>query len=925
MSDVNNTLQQNTIIFRMGEETGIVIEKTKEQFEHSLFREQYMQAFELMDEFIHKSRNNFKISIEQSISNVIAFCGDRGEGKTSALSTVCHILSNRESFRNAKDAGLLVNTQEIEDHTSLVLPLVDPSFFDEEHNVVELVIGQMYEKVTNDNKDPQADDKIQKSGYRTLMENFTKAKKCLSALVNTSDMYDSITELSRLAANVNLRSEMEKLFKAYAEYYKKEIVVISVDDIDLNMNEAYKMAENIRKYLCNRYCVVLLAVKIDQLQKAIHTAIRKNIGDKEIVSDEQVAEMAQKYVTKFIPENHRAIMPSPDDIIEHTMILHDEDGNLLPNINYLSGKETIVRLIFNKTRFLFYNGRSVSPIVPHNLREINLLVGLLASMSDIYDKDGERIEEEWVTNKVIFKNYFYKSWVNNNLSKDDRDFATQLASYKDIISINKFVISYLNKRLVKEIGTNGIIDGLFEEIVKADNKSHNISVGDVYYVAKQIEAITTDTKIYLLLFFVRSYYSMRLYELYDEITKPSNLSDNYLGRSGKVSDVRIYKYDSFYEGTNALQKFLNGSYFSYVPGSLINDMGDGRHRDIRSINGKLLSKMMVDATKTMQTVHQAYLKAKHVAKEKNENFKIDNECKFQDKEKLAVLRCEYFMLCTIHQLNGSDAKKNRQSVNPPFIGVYDNVNRQYLYYDFLAIFYNIINIRYAFSRFGNEGKMFYKYVRKFPWTLTYQLLMQNTDETLPNKVSREEILSHYHDMLSDGCIRVSEVQQSIVEELTKNKLSNKHKDNAKNSYKLRCAYEDIQKLEISLYPYSDAHNSYRIHFGFLNPIIHYLLAEEKSDSNGFDDIFIVQKDFSDRSGIRAKEREEFYNQFPQARNSRVERRSSIISMLRWNRPDLPESNEKFWKELFPNPKYTNKNEWIERCVEVKDKLYKSIK
>ena len=116
MSEVNNTLQQNTIIFRMGEETGIVIEKTKEQFEHSLFREQYKQAFELMDELIHISRTKSQISVEQSISNVIAFCGDRGEGKTSALSTICRILSDRVSFKNAKDAGLLVNTQNIEDN-----------------------------------------------------------------------------------------------------------------------------------------------------------------------------------------------------------------------------------------------------------------------------------------------------------------------------------------------------------------------------------------------------------------------------------------------------------------------------------------------------------------------------------------------------------------------------------------------------------------------------------------------------------------------------------------------------------------------------------------------------------------------------------------------------------------------------------------
>ncbi|MBQ9427402.1 MAG: hypothetical protein IJU36_07205 [Paludibacteraceae bacterium] len=919
MSEVNNTLQQNTIIFRMGEETGIVIEKTKEQFEHSLFREQYKQAFELMDELIHISRTKSQISVEQSISNVIAFCGDRGEGKTSALSTICRILSDRVSFKNAKDAGLLVNTQNIEDNTSLVLPLVDPSFFDDEHNIIELVIGQMYEKVTKDSMNPQSDDNIQKSGYRTLMENFAKAKKCLSALVNTSDMYDSISELSRLAANVNLRSEMENLFKTYSEYYKKEVVVISVDDIDLNMNEAYKMAENIRKYLCNRYCVVLLAVKIDQLQKAIHAAIRKNLSDKDIVSDEQVAEMAQKYVTKFIPENHRMIMPSPDDIIENTMMLYDENNNLLPNINKLSGKETIVRLIFNKTRFIFYNGRSVSPIVPHNLREINLLVGLLLGMSDIYDYDGERIEDELLTNKVIFKNYFYKSWVNNNLTKGDRDFATQLAKYKDIISTNKFVISYLNKRFETELGT-GNTDELFKEIIERQNKSHNISVGDVYYVAKQIETITTDTKIHLLLFFVRSYYSMRLYELYDEITKPSNLSDNYLGRIESASKVRIYKYDSLYERTNVLQRFLNGSYFSYQPGSLINDTNEGMHRDIRPINGKNLSQILQEATKMLQTTHQAYIKAKFAAQAKNENF--DGQCNFTEEEKLIIRRCEYFILCTTHQLKGPDAIKNRQSVNPPFIGIYDNIDRQYLYYDFLAIFYNIINIRYAFSRFGKEGKLLYRYVRKFPWTLTYQLTARNTDESLPEKVCREELLSHFHEMLSDGCIRVSEVQQSIVEELTKNKLSNKHKDNAKNVYKLRCAYEDIQNLEISLYPYSMEHKSYRIHFDFLNPLIYYLKEEEKSESSGFDVIFNVQKDsFISRSSGGAHI-EEFYNQFPKARRSRAEWRGSIINMLRTNRKDLPERGDVFWKEIFPDSKYTKKEDWIKRCIEAKNKLYK---
>ena len=64
----------DNIKFYAGEENGLVIESN---LEASIFNRQYRKAFRLLDSIVNHYR-------EQS-SNIIAFCGDRGDGKTSAM------------------------------------------------------------------------------------------------------------------------------------------------------------------------------------------------------------------------------------------------------------------------------------------------------------------------------------------------------------------------------------------------------------------------------------------------------------------------------------------------------------------------------------------------------------------------------------------------------------------------------------------------------------------------------------------------------------------------------------------------------------------------------------------------------------------------------------------------------------------------
>lgn len=62
------------IVFYNGEETGYVVERTN--FNNSFFAEQYASALKLFKN-IYCSKG--------PVSNIIAFCGDRGEGKTSCM------------------------------------------------------------------------------------------------------------------------------------------------------------------------------------------------------------------------------------------------------------------------------------------------------------------------------------------------------------------------------------------------------------------------------------------------------------------------------------------------------------------------------------------------------------------------------------------------------------------------------------------------------------------------------------------------------------------------------------------------------------------------------------------------------------------------------------------------------------------------
>ena len=772
-------MNERTITFRLGEENGIVIQK--DSFETSLFLNQYQQAIDIFDRLWKEQQEWAKSSnsshyLDNQFSNVIAFCGDRGEGKTSCMSSFATILTDEHVRGEAcstkgdeKKKPITISTDFLRPQEIEWLDTIDPSFFDRKHNLLELLLGRMYANVSKKSQGNISNNDRDKSyNRRILMEQFEKVKTDISKLEKNDKIYDSLEEISDLAAAVNLKSDLQELFHRYLTYVGKKCLLICIDDLDLNISEGYNMAEMLRKYLICPDCMILVAVKVGQLIEVIATAHRKEIKEADI-SWERCIYMAQRYVAKLFPRGNRVIMPIPTDFYEYNLEIvgskkfkPEEENMSKEKEPKFTVKEKVVQMIFQKTGYVFYNTQHLSPIIPKNLRSLRHLLGMLYAVPDAKTNGNDN-----EIGRDTFKNYFFGSWASQ-LPNMDYTFAQQLAQYDDLTTLNAFVVEYFAKRVkdanieILETDLNGEYAKLYLSITSKTNTATNISYGDVMYVLWFINGITLNQVIQNLIFLIKTFYSMRLYACYNVIS--SNEEELYPPTPEVEKVVHIHKAETLYEHVNQLQKLINGSYFTYPQGSLLpmiaNDGIAFRDRVI----------LPIDRIKSLAN-------------------------NINDLDELRL--CEYMALCigrtTIHKEQITNQAFNRMEKIPTYLGTL-SPTANYVVFDFLQPFYSLCNIEYAYRRIDSILNL-----KKENAPISLFEIAQQTQGSLYNEFldlyEQNDIWGKQHSLISDAIIRISEVQWAIYDELLRTRNLHKNGDEAVFS-----AYTDIQNLEIKLYP-----------------------------------------------------------------------------------------------------------------------------
>lgn len=771
MLDFNNN---SAVKFFQGDENCVVIEDHYEK--ESIFTNQYKLAIDIINSFWHYNGDEEK---QITSPQIVAFCGDRGEGKTSCMLSL------------AKQLPIAFDPETFE-----ILNPIDPSFFDEQHNILELVLGQMYRRFIKG---------IGNTDYREkLLKHFNLVKNCLRILTDGSEnVYDAIEELDELGNSMSLKDLIGKLIKTYLEYVGKENLLVVIDDMDYNWSGAYKMTQMIYKYLSHRNCILFISVSINQMVEVIETSFKNELRPIGGVSD--FFEVAYKYVEKLIPLQYRVEMPHVYDLCDRQLEIYKNRYDKTPITTYQTIKEGVVNEIFIKTRYLFYNYQDgVSQIVPRNLRMLRQLLGMLNNM-DVYHKDSEDpVEREaGQQNKLKFQSYFFTNWTRQ-LTKEHRGFVKTLMRLQDVSQVNKMVVNYMKKCLPGENMT------LFADIVKEANYSYNISVGDVFTILNYIERNPKNENDQLMVFFLKSYYSMLLYHYYDEITVDVKALHSEGGQSG------IYRTDSWFKGTNKLQRFVNGAYFQYNHGELLKGVASV-DEDLEKPDVSLDCDQFVVSKFSISILMEDVMMILH---------KKDTDLTNEDRAK--VNRAELFILMVSwgsEREITSAVKKQRDFPQPHHLVRFNEQTSSFVF-DVMAPFTNHINLQFAYERFNNLTGDLYHYAFKKDWSLLRQMMAVvvegDTEKDLVNQEMR---------LASDAIIRNAEVLTSMKEKIMS--LASSGGDAKKLTHMIADFYERIMNSEMVTYSTAPGESPYTINFRFLKPVCKLLM---ETDANAFYDL-----------------------------------------------------------------------------------------
>ena len=122
--------------------------------ENDMFIKEYRRAAVMLDEItgaslrmnaIEGKKKKWTWKRQDFENNIIAFCGDRGEGKSSAMMTFVNAAYEKEENR-----GDLFSSCKNLQKVSFVEPiLIDPSMFDDVHNILDIVLAKIFGKFSD--------------------------------------------------------------------------------------------------------------------------------------------------------------------------------------------------------------------------------------------------------------------------------------------------------------------------------------------------------------------------------------------------------------------------------------------------------------------------------------------------------------------------------------------------------------------------------------------------------------------------------------------------------------------------------------------------------------------------------------------------------------------------------------------------------
>jgi len=371
-------------------------------------------------------------------NNILAFCAERGQGKTSAM------LSFAEALRAHSRTDKILRS--LEEMYFYVIPPIDPTLLEKEDSVVEIVLSRLYHEFNHRLEQGYSGGRTLSAADKGELLGYFQDCMCGLRTANQRNVIDDDFEaLTQLSDCFEVKSLCEKILKRFFHFIGKNprnsYLVIPLDDTDLQFQYAYKTLEEVRKYLSLPNIVILMATDLEQLRKLIidhHLSMLEHAVSNNVIVPSEIQRMASKYLDKLIPASHTIYLPTVRVQCESNKeILLASDGGAGVEL-----QKGVLDLVYQKTGIIFVRtGSGMHPLIPTTLRGLRQFYRFLTQMEACGAPDlpasKPSTEEEnferrknfcgqmltWASkhevNLNLFENYFVNDWCSSKLSNAD--------------------------------------------------------------------------------------------------------------------------------------------------------------------------------------------------------------------------------------------------------------------------------------------------------------------------------------------------------------------------------------------------------------------------------------------------------------------------------------------------------------------------
>lgn len=406
-----------------------------------------------MEQLASRSRQLYEYS-----NNILAFCAERGQGKTSAMLSFAEALQ-MHSGRNQKISGM-------EDAYFYVIPPIDPTVLTKEDSVVEIVLSRLYHEFNRRLKNGSSSDLVLSASDKgELLSDFQECMYGLRPQRRRGGLEDDFEALTQLSDCFKVKNLLQKIlvqfFRISGKDPKSSYLVILLDDTDLQFQCAYQTLEEVRKYLSLPHVIVLMATNLEQMRKLIidhHLAMLDHAVRNKVIEMPEIQRMTAKYLDKLIPASHAIYLPTvriqyeanKEILLDYKETAKKTEDRRTSQEAAVELQEKILELIGQKTGIILArsSGR-MHPLIPTTLRGLRQFYRFLIQMEtceepetlviDLAIEVSENIRRreafcwqklEWISkreqNLNLLESYLINDWCSSKLSDKDWKLAKKI-------------------------------------------------------------------------------------------------------------------------------------------------------------------------------------------------------------------------------------------------------------------------------------------------------------------------------------------------------------------------------------------------------------------------------------------------------------------------------------------------------------------